>query len=79
MTQQQANTMMKQPPNVIAQKDLMYLEDMLSWNLALCKQAKHYKMEVSDQDVMNELDSIYQMHKKHYNQLLELLQNNNNQ
>jgi hypothetical protein len=79
MTQQQANTMMKQPPNIIAQKDLMYLEDMLSWNLALCKQAKHYKMEVSDQDVINELDSIYQMHKKHYNQLLELLQNNNNQ
>jgi hypothetical protein len=79
MTQQQANSMMKQPPNIIASKDLMYLEDMLSWNLALCKQARHYKMEVSDQDVLNELESVYQMHKKHYNQLLELLQNNNNQ
>ena len=73
------NTTMKQPPNVIASKDLSYLEDMLSWNLALCKQARHYKTEVSDQDVLNELESIGQMHKRHYNQLLQLLQNNNNQ
>jgi hypothetical protein len=79
MNQQQANKMMKQPPNVIATKDLSYLEDMLNWNLALCKQARHYKSEVADQDVMQELESISQMHKKHYNQLMQLLQNNKNQ
>lgn len=70
---------MKQPPNVIGSKDLKYIEDMLSWNLALCKAARHYKMEVADQQIMNELDSVCKMHQNHYNRLLQLLQNNNNQ
>lgn len=77
--QQQNQQMMKQPPNVISTKDLSYIEDMLNWNLALAKQARHYEKEVTDQEIKNCLNSVSQMHQKHYTQLLQLLQNNNNQ
>lgn len=70
---------MKQPPNVLSTKDLLYIEDMLNWNLALAKQARHYMMEVADPDIKQQLDKVAVMHKKHYDQLLQILQNANNQ
>lgn len=76
MMQQQA---MKQPPNVISSKDHHYIEDLLNWNLTLAKQAKHFHMEATDQEIKDILMSLHQMHQKHYNKLLQLLQNNNNQ
>lgn len=70
---------MKRPPNVISSKDHHYIEDLLNWNLTLAKQAKHFYQEATDQDIKNALLSLQQMHQNHYNRLLQLLQNNNNQ
>jgi hypothetical protein len=70
---------MKTPPNVISGKDLNYLKDMLSWNLAAAKQAKHYVNEATDPEVKGQLEAVYQMHKKHYDAVLLILQNSNNQ
>ncbi|HEY8435639.1 MAG TPA: spore coat protein [Haloplasmataceae bacterium] len=79
MNLQQTQQPMKQPPNIISGKDHYYIEDLLNWNLTLAKQAKHFYMEATDQDVKNALLSLHEMHQRHYQKLLQLLQNNNNQ
>lgn len=72
------NVSMKQPPNVISNKDLSYIEDMLAWNLTTAKSARDFSTKVTCQEIKNELDATYQMHKKHYDQFLSFLQNNSN-
>ena len=72
------NNMMKQPPNVISGKDLLYIEDMLAWNLTTAKECREFSNLVTDQEIKNAFDSAYQMHKKHYDQLLQFLQNHTN-
>lgn len=69
------NNTMKQPPNVISSKDLKYIEDMLAWNLTAAKSAREFANKVSDQEIKMEMEATYQMHKQHYDQLLQFLQN----
>ncbi len=69
------NTTMKQPPNVISSKDLTYIEDMLAWNLTAAKSAREFAGIVTDPEIKNELEQTYQMHKKHYDEFLNFLQN----
>lgn len=72
------NVTMKQPPNVISSKDMNYIEDMLAWNMNAAKTARDAASKVTDQEIKDELQRTYQMHKKHYDQLLSYLQNNQN-
>lgn len=69
---------MNQPPNVLSTKDTLYITDMLSWNLLAAKQANNFASKVNCQEIQQTMNEVYQMHKKHYDQLLNLLQNNNN-
>ncbi len=69
------NVSMKQPPNVISNKDLSYIEDMLAWNLTAAKSARDFSGKVTDQEIQAELNTAFQMHKTHYEQLLSYLQN----
>ena len=69
------STTLKQPPNVISNKDLKYIEDMLAWTLTAAKSAREFSSKVSDQEIQTEMDATYQMHKEHYEQLLNFLQN----
>jgi hypothetical protein len=61
---------MQQPPFVISTKDLMYLEDMMSWNLNVIKKVNYFAQHVKDQEIQNRLHQMCQMHENHYQKLL---------
>lgn len=64
---------MKEVPNIISTKDLSYIKDMLSWNLVMAKKSKEYLKLVSDKDVKELLKRVNEVHKSHYEILLEIL------
>lgn len=70
---------MSQPPQVLTDKDLLYISDMLSWNLMAMKKANDMSQNCTDQQVSQSLDTAGKMHQQHYQTLLSHLQNNANQ
>jgi hypothetical protein len=60
-------------PVMISTKDLEYIKDMLNWNLIAAKKATHYLEHIEDQEVADLITQISDMHKQHYNTLLNLL------
>lgn len=64
---------MKEVPNIISTKDLSYIKDMLSWNLVMAKKSKEYLKLVGDKDVKELLKKINEVHKSHYEMLLEII------
>ncbi len=64
---------MKEVPNIISTKDLSYIKDMLSWNLVMAKKSKEYLKLVGDKDVKELLKKVNEVHKNHYEMLLEII------
>lgn len=64
---------MKEVPNIISTKDLSYIKDMLSWNLVMAKKSKEYLKLVGDKDVKGLLKKVNEVHKSHYEMLLEII------
>ena len=64
---------MNNVPAMISSKDLSYICDMFNWNFTAAKKALHYSEEVSDSEIKNELESIYEMHKEIASELLNIL------
>ena len=64
---------MKEVPNIISTKDLSYIKDMLSWNLDMAKKSKEYLKLVGDKDVKELLKKVNEVHKSHYEMLLEII------
>ena len=64
---------MKEVPNIISTKDLSYIKDMLSWNLVMAKKSKEYLKLVSDKDVKEIIKRVNEVHKSHYEILLEII------
>ena len=60
-------------PNIISTKDLSYIKDMLSWNLVMAKKSKEYLKLVGDKDVKELLKKVNEVHKSHYEMLLEII------
>lgn len=60
-------------PTMISGKDLDYIKDMLNWNFIAAKKARHYLGHINDAEVSQILEQVNEMHKKHYNQLLNIL------
>lgn len=81
MQQQQTTgqNIMQQPPAVISTKDELYLKDMLSWNLLAMKKAHFMAQQCQDTEVKNSFDQAGQMHQRHYEKILQHLQNQPNQ
>ncbi|WP_199620262.1 hypothetical protein [Paenibacillus alkalitolerans] len=77
MQGQQQQPVMQQPPQVITTKDHLYLKDQLSWELIAMKKCRHFAGECSDQEIVQAIDQAGQMHLRHYEMLLNHLQNNN--
>ncbi|MGO4268752.1 hypothetical protein AB4Z22_02720 [Paenibacillus sp. TAF58] len=75
--QQQQNTIMQVPPQVITTKDSQFLKDQLSWELLAMKKCRHFAQECSDPEISQLIDKAGQMHQQHYMLLLKHLQNNN--
>lgn len=64
---------MKEVPNIISTKDLSYIKDMLSWNLVMAKKSKEYLKLVGDKYVKELLKKVNEVHKSHYEMLLEII------
>ena len=60
---------MKEIPNIISIKDLLYIEDMLNWNLIMNKKLYSY-LECETEEI---LTKAKKMHAKHYKELLDLI------
>ena len=53
---------MKEVPNIISIKDLLYIEDMLNWNFVMNKKVYAYLECVEDEKVIELLTKIKKMH-----------------
>ncbi|MBU9722186.1 MULTISPECIES: hypothetical protein [Bacillaceae] len=73
MGQGQQQGVMTQPPNVVTTKDHLYITDMLSWNLLSMKKAHHFAQQCQDPQVSQALEKAGNMHHKHYQTLLNHL------
>ncbi|GAA0499866.1 hypothetical protein GCM10008986_28880 [Salinibacillus aidingensis] len=82
MTQEQQNNQYQQtnpmpaPPNMISTKDQSYLSDMLSWNLLASKKAHFFAQQCQNQEVKTALESAGEMHQRHYEKILQYLNQN---
>ena len=65
---------MKETPNVISVKDLLYIEDMLNWNFIMNKKIYSYLECIEDEEIKKLLIKTKKMHSKHYLDLLNILQ-----
>lgn len=65
---------MKETPNVISVKDLLYIEDMLNWNFIMNKKIYSYLECIEDEEIKKLLIKTKKMHSKHYQNLLNILQ-----
>jgi hypothetical protein len=74
---QQQQPIMTQPPQVITTKDCLYLKDQMSWELVAMKKCRHFAQECQDTEIKQAIDRAGQMHQRHYQMLLNHLQNNN--
>ncbi|MCD7036299.1 hypothetical protein LRR81_18805 [Metabacillus sp. GX 13764] len=77
-SQNQQGTM-QQPPDMISTKDHLYITDMLTWNLLAMKKAHFYAGQCQNQELADGLTQAGEMHSRHYQQILQLLQNGNQQ
>ncbi|MFX3673903.1 MAG: hypothetical protein ACE3JQ_05615 [Paenisporosarcina sp.] len=68
--------MYQEPPKMISAKDLLYLSDMLSWNLLATKKMNGAAENCQLPDLKKEFESAGQMHSKHYDEILKLLKQN---
>ena len=64
---------MKEVPNVISTKDLLYIKDMLNWNLIMNKKIYSFIDCVDEADTIKLLNKVMKMHFNHYNELLNIL------
>ena len=71
MNPAQAGQMMQQPPNIVSTKDLLYLTDMMSWNLNATKKAHFFAEQCTIPELKTALENACQMHQKHYQKLLQ--------
>ncbi len=65
---------MKETPNIISVKDLLYIEDMMNWNFIMNKKIYSFLECVSDSEVKEILTKTKKMHAKHYKELLSILE-----
>lgn len=66
------------PPPAITTKDLMYVKDVLSWELLAFKKFHFFAQQVNSPEIKQELDNMGKMHQNHFQRLLPHLQVNNN-
>ena len=70
MQQNQQQGFISEPPQVISNKDHLYINDMLSWNLLATKKAYFYAENCQDPEIKEAITKAGQMHQHHYERLL---------
>ncbi|WP_117148922.1 MULTISPECIES: hypothetical protein [Paraliobacillus] len=71
MNTAQTGQIMQQPPTVVSSKDLLYLTDMMSWNLNATKKAHFFAEQCTIPELKSALEQVCQMHQKHYQKILQ--------
>lgn len=66
------------PPPAITTKDILYLKDILSWELLAFKKFHFLAQQVSNTEIKQALDKVGKMHQDHFQRLLPYLQVDNN-
>lgn len=69
---------MNKVPNMISTKDLDYISDMINWNYTAAKKARHFANEVTDEEIKDMLERIYDMHSSNYKTLVDMLNEGGN-
>lgn len=64
---------MKKIPKMISTKDLSYITDMFNWNMILVKKLEFYINDVQDEIVAGAFDNLIMLHKKHCEELIDML------
>ncbi|MFB6467836.1 ferritin-like domain-containing protein [Cytobacillus sp. Hz8] len=72
-----AQSPMPSPPEAITTKDLLYLKDVLSWELLAAKKFHFLATQVSNGEIQQALDQAGRMHQDHYQRILSHLQVDN--
>jgi hypothetical protein len=72
---QMDSQLMPQPPKMVSTKDQLYLTDMLSWNLNAAKKAHFFAQNCTIPEIRQAIERACQMHEKHYQLILEHLNN----
>ncbi|WP_182201544.1 spore coat protein [Paraliobacillus salinarum] len=67
----QSNHILQQPPTMVSSKDLLYLTDMMSWNLNATKKAHFFANQCNIPEIKTVLEQVCQMHQKHYQKILQ--------
>lgn len=75
----QQGQIMPEPPPILTNKDLLYISDMLSWNLLAMKKAHEFAQQCNDQQVSQAIDAAGKMHQQHYQTILTHLQDQTTQ
>jgi len=70
--QQSGNT--TENRNLIAEKELLYLKDYLSWELLAIKKCNDTANRLEDQDAARIIRETGKKHQEHYNAILSQLQ-----
>jgi len=65
---------MKETPNIITVKDLLYLEDMMTWNYIMIKRIDELLDTIETKEVVTLLNKTRKMHLKHFKELLGILE-----
>lgn len=58
------------------EKDLLYLEDMFSWNMQALKLVNHFMNEVENEEVSEVLEGVFDMHYENLNKCISILEGN---
>lgn len=66
------------PPRAITTKDLLYIKDVLSWQLLAFKKFHFFAQHVTNPEIKQALDNMGKMHQNHFQRLLPHLQVDNN-
>ncbi|WP_067844014.1 hypothetical protein [Amphibacillus sediminis] len=78
-TNQANQNIMAQPPTMVSTKDLLYLTDMLSWNLVAIKKSHFFEQHCQNQEIKQAVEQVCQLHEKHYDVILNYAQQHANQ
>lgn len=66
---------MSEVPKMISTKDLLYIEDMMNWNMVYSKKCHMYKSMISNSEIKKFVDTIAKMHTEHYEKFLNIINN----
>ena len=68
--QQQQNANMTSDRNILAEKELSYVKDYLSWELLAMKKCQHVADSVQDPEIKGFAQAVGRKHKQNYETLL---------